>query len=208
MTQKSVRKTIAIDIDDVLAANAEGFVKFSNERWGTNLKPDDYSEHWAQMWQTDYEEEKKRRDEIIASKLFVTHKFFEEAKPALTALKKEYKLVIVSSRGPSIRRDTIRWIEEGFKGIFEEIHFAPIWDDLEKHTLEKLKYTKAEILRQVGADYLIDDQPKHCIAAARAGIKSVLFGDYRWNRSTKLSKNMYRAKNWEEVLEFFNEQDR
>lgn len=204
MTQRHVLKTIAVDIDDVLAANAEGFVKFSNERWGTNLTPDDYTEHWAQMWHTDYEEEKKRRDEIIAAKVFVNHRFFTEAKPVLKELKKKFRLVIVSSRGPAIRDETIKWLDKEFKDIFEEIHFAPIWDDMEKHTLEKLKYTKAEILQQIGADYLVDDQPKHCVAAAEAGIKAVLFGDYKWNRDIKLKKDMYRAKNWQEVLDFFH----
>lgn len=47
------RLTIAVDIDDVLADNAAGFVTFSNERWGTNLTPDDYGEHWVKVWQVD-----------------------------------------------------------------------------------------------------------------------------------------------------------
>ena len=37
------RLRIAIDIDDVLAENAIGFVAFSNERWVTLLRVDDYS---------------------------------------------------------------------------------------------------------------------------------------------------------------------
>ena len=63
--------------------------------------------------------------------------------------------------------------------------------------------TKAEICAEIGADYLVDDQPKHCLAAAKAGIKTILFGDYKWNRDTKLMPNMVRAKNWQEVLEYF-----
>lgn len=196
-------KTIAVDIDDVLAANAENFAKFSNKRWGTNLKADDYSEHWAEMWGISYEEESKRRDEIIKAKLFVKHPFFNETKPALRKLAKNYKLVVVSSRGPRIRKDTIDWLTKEYKDIFSAIHFARIWDDMEKHTLEKLEFTKAEMLKQIDADYLIDDQPKHCIAAAEAGITSLLFGDYKWNRDTKLVENMVRVKNWKEVLEYF-----
>ena len=41
------RKVIAIDLDDVLAAHVESFVAFSNERYGTSLQVDDYSDHWA-----------------------------------------------------------------------------------------------------------------------------------------------------------------
>ncbi|MBC7869007.1 hypothetical protein H7X69_02425 [Candidatus Saccharibacteria bacterium] len=38
------KPTIAIDIDNVLAYNAKGFVEFSNQRWGTTLEVDDWSD--------------------------------------------------------------------------------------------------------------------------------------------------------------------
>lgn len=200
-------KTIAVDIDDVLAANAEGFAEFSNKRWGTNLKPDDYSEHWAELWKVDFDEVSKRREIIISEKLFVKHRFFDEAKPVLKKLAKRYKLVVVSSRGRAIQTDTIDWINQEFKDIFSEIHFAKIWDRPNIHVLEKLKLTKAEILAEIGADYLIDDQPKHCIAAVKAGIICLLFGEYRWTKVNNLPKGITKVKNWQEVLEYFNEKN-
>lgn len=196
-------KTIAIDIDDVLAANAEGFIKFSNRRWGTRLKPDDFTEHWAKLWGIDHKEVERRRDVILKSKVHMTYRFFDEAKPVLKKLAKNYRLVIVSSRSKQISKDTTDWIKENFGEIFSEIHYAKIWDDFDRPVTEKLKMTKAQILREIGADYLIDDQPKHCVAAAKAGIKALLFGDYKWNRNFKLKQNMVRVKNWQEVLEYF-----
>lgn len=205
MLKTENKPVIAVDIDDVLAANAEGFANFSNKKWGTKLTADDYDEHWAQMWQVDYEEENRRREVIIEHKLFIKHRFFNEAKPVLKKLKQSYRLIIVSSRGPRIREDTVEWLTKEYGNLFEEIHFAPIWDDVTKHTLEKLKYTKADFLLELGADYLIDDQPKHCLAAVKAGIKTILFGDYKWNRHVELLPNMVRAKNGHEVSEYFNE---
>ena len=38
------RLKIAIDIDDVLADNAEKFTAFSNQRFNTRLTTDDYDE--------------------------------------------------------------------------------------------------------------------------------------------------------------------
>ncbi|MBI2009242.1 HAD family hydrolase [Candidatus Saccharibacteria bacterium] len=201
------KKTIAIDIDDVLAANAENFVEFSNKKWGTHLRPDDYTEHWAEMWKVDMEEVEKRRDIIITEKVFIKHKAFEEAKAVLKKLAKNYKLVIVSSRGPRVQADTIEWVHQNFKGIFSEVHFAKIWDR-PMPILEQLKMTKAEICSEIGADYLIDDQPKHCIAAAEAGITTLLFGDYRWTKVNNLSKSIIKVKNWQEVLEYFDGQNR
>jgi uncharacterized HAD superfamily protein len=64
--------------------------------------------------------------------------------------------------------------------------------------------TKTKILAEIGANYLIDDQPKHCIAAAEAGITALLFGDYKWNKDIELKTNMVRVKNWQEVTEYFD----
>jgi len=111
---------------------------------------------------------------------------------------------VVTSRRREASKDTIDWIKRHFGDVFEEIHFAGIWDNLDGNVLEKLKLDKTEICKQIGADYLIDDQPKHCIAAADAGIKALLFGDYKWNRNTKLKTGMTRVNNWQEVLEYFD----
>ncbi len=200
------RETIAVDIDDVLAAFAKGFTDFSNQKWGTHLTPDDYNEHWAVVWGVD-EQEAKKRGKIIhanATKILGGLSHDPNAKSTLVKLAKKYKLVIVTSRRRAIQKDTLEWLDKHFKGIFAELHFAGIWDDLEKDLKFRLKATKAEIVKQIGADYLIDDQPKHCFAAAEAGIMSLLFGDYRWNRSVQLPKGVIRVKSWQEVLEYFN----
>lgn len=197
-------KTIAIDIDDVLAANAEGFIEFSNKRWGTRLKPEDFSEHWAEMWGVDHEELLCRRKQVIESKIHMTFRFFDDAKPVLERLARDYKLVTVSSRTMYIAKDTTEWIKNNYGSLFSENHYAKIWDDLEKPVEEKIHLTKTETLREVGADYLIDDQPKHCIAAAEAGIEALLFGNYRWNRDIKLTEKMARVKDWQAVMEYFD----
>lgn len=197
---------IAVDVDDVLAAFAKGFTEFSNKKWGTNLEPDDYDEHWAQVWGVDEVEARKRGDIVHAnaSQIISGLAHNPEAREVLSSLAKKYKLVIVTSRRRAIQKDTFEWLDKYFKDIFKEVHFAGIWDDLEKDLTARLKATKTDVIRQVGADYLIDDHPKHCIAAAEAGIIAILFGDYRWNRDVKLGKNMVRAQNWQEVLEFFS----
>lgn len=197
---------IAVDVDDVLAATAEEFVNFSNKRWGTNLTPDDFDEHWAQMWKVDYEEEARRREHIVKAKVYLKPRFFNEAKPVLEKLSRDYKLVIVSSRGPGIRGETIAWLETAFGTVFSEYHFAKIWEDLKIHTKVKIKMTKGELLNEIGANYLIDDQPKHCKAAAKAGIIALLFGNYRWVKQAKLAPGMVRVKDWQEVEEYFDAQ--
>jgi uncharacterized HAD superfamily protein len=207
MPKPANKKTIAVDVDDVLAANAAGFIKFSNERWGTNLTPDDYHEHWSEMWGIDHQEMLSRRAEIIKAKLFMSYDFLDEAKPALTKLAENHRLVILTSRTADISDDTTAWIRAYFGDLFDDIHYAGIWEKLNRSeaTVEDvIRVTKGQLAKQIGADYLIDDQPKHCIAAAEAGIKAILFGDYKWNRDVKMAPNMVRAKNWQDVLEYFD----
>ena len=156
------------------------------------------------MWGVDYDEESKRREVILREKVFVGHRIFEEAKPALRKLSKGYKLVIVSSRGPSVQKDSTDWIKKEFGPIFSDFKFARYFEDSTLHPLQKLKMTKVEMLKDAGADYLIDDHPKHCVAAADVGITALLFGDYRWTRGVKLRPNLVRARDWQEVLEYFD----
>lgn len=199
------QKTIAVDIDDVLAANAPAFLTYSNEKWGTRLTIDDFDENWASMWAIDHATVIKRSEEIIADKLFSTFSHFDDAHPVLEKLAKTYKLVIATSRKKVLAADTLEWINQYFPGIFSEIHHAGIWDDDTKREHAHLK-TKADLVKQIGADYLIDDQPKHCQAADEAGIQTILFGDYPWNRKVSLPASVVRTHSWADVEEYFDGQ--
>lgn len=201
------QKTIAIDIDDVLSHSAEGFVAFSNERWGMQLSPDDYHEEWEVVWGVSLEEALQRSIEFITSGAFGEFLPREAALPVLKRLAKHYKLVVLTSRRSILKPETDQWIERHFPGIFSEVHYAGIWDrDLTHETVSQaITHTKAELCRELGADYLIDDQPKHCVGAAEAGIKSILFGDYKWSRDLKvLPAHVVRAHHWDEVAEYFH----
>lgn len=195
------KKTIAIDIDDVLAANAEGFIAYSNERWGTKLTVDDYDEHWAQVWKVDNEETERRATEIHDQKIMATYRHFEDAKPVLKELATSHKLVIITSRRRQLLEETTKWINSYFKDIFSEIHFSGIWDSINSNSQNA---TKAEICREVGADYLIDDQLKHCLAVVECDIEALLFGNYKWNQLDKLPKGVTRVDDWEAVREYFS----
>jgi len=194
-------KTIAVDFDDVLADSARGFVDFCNQKWGTKLTVDDYSEHWAQMWGIDKTEADKRAELLYKSGVQGRFSPLEEAKPVLSDLGKKYELVITTSRVRKIQKDTLDWIDQHYKGVFKEIHFSGLFDT---DSPDRHKLTKTDLLKSIRADYLIDDHPKHCVAAAETGIVSLLFGDYAWNRRLdNLPRGVTRVLNWSEVKSFF-----
>lgn len=197
------QQTIAIDLDDVLATSVKSWVAYSNAQWGTNLTVDDYGEDWAKMWNVDQEEEKRRALQLYESGILSTFERAEQAEKVVKRLSQHYKLVITTSRVEHVRQATLDWVNTHFKDMFEEIHFAGFYDSLQKNAT---KLTKADLLKSIGADYLIDDQPKHCFAAAEIGINSILFGDYQWSRGIKkLPEHVTRCKDWLAVQEYFDE---
>jgi hypothetical protein len=192
------RLRIAVDVDDVLAENAAGIVAFSNQRWGTNLTVDDYDEHWAKMWQVDNAEVERRTAEIVSTSLSAGYGHIGGALEVLERLAQHHHLMIATSRCLQVKGDTIAWIDEHFPGIFAStaVYFSGIWDEL---TNDSHRATKAELMTQINADVLIDDQLKHCQAVAAHGRNALLFGDYAWNRATTLPAGVVRCTNWYDV---------
>jgi 5'(3')-deoxyribonucleotidase len=202
-----MKQVIAVDIDDVLSATAEGFVAHSNKLWGQSLQPDDYTDEWAVMWGVSLDEAIQRSEELFKDVSFVgEYARFDHAFPVLKELSKKYKLIILTSRRSILKEITDRWLAKHFPGIFEEVIFAGIWDS-DEHVLKKFHKTKAEMCLAAGVDYLIDDQLKHCVGAAEVGVVSLLFGAYKWNETdTALPSKVVRVRNWFEVKEYFDAQ--
>lgn len=198
-----MKQTIAVDVDDVLAAEREFIIAYSNRHWGHDLTLDDYRENWQVMWDVDREEVDRRALELHAPGVATSYRLIQGGKEALLQLKADFELVILTSRRQMVRDETMEWLNEVFADVFSAVHFTGFWDTSQpdRHLL-----TKGELARQIGADYLIDDQPKHCIAAAEAAIPSVLFGDYEETRHVALPKNVTRCHTWDEVLAYFYDQ--
>jgi len=201
-------QAIAVDIDDVLSATAEGFTAFSNERWGGKHLAEDYTEAWAEFWGISIEEALKRSDEYHNSNVISTFSHYKESVPVLRKLAEKYKLVVITSRKRMLKELTDTWLEQHYSGIFSEVHYAGIWDaDGEVRSTEhRLNQTKAELARELGAEYLIDDQPKHCLSAAAIGIKALLFGRHKVLNNLALPENVIRVADWHAVEEYFDAQ--
>lgn len=192
------RLRIAVDIDDVLAENAIGFVTFSNERWGTRLSVDDYNEHWSEMWRIDSEEAERRAHIFHDSGVIRGYAHIGGAEEVLRNMSRVHHLMITTSRRLQVQSDTLLWIEEHFPGIFASsaVYFSGLWDTVHEGSH---KLTKTELITQINADVLIDDQLKHCLAVSETGRNAILFGDYTWNRADSLPDKVVRCHSWSEV---------
>lgn len=169
------RPTIAIDIDDVLAVSASRFLEYSNQQWHTSLVLDDYTEHLGKLWGVDRDECMRRLAQYIADDNFAHLEVAAGAQLALRQLKGSYRLVVLTSRFQSLADQTQAWLDQHFMGVFDDVHFSNIWDG-SHHADVAHKLTKADRCLEIGADYLIDDQPHHCTGAAEVGVQAILFG--------------------------------
>lgn len=198
----TTKPTIAIDVDEVLADYAAEFVLLSNRLWGTNFKVEDYHEDWLSLWGVDMNEALIRRDVLLADRMHERLKHNDEAVDVLNQLSEHYKLVVLTARNSDTKQMTVEWIHRHYPMISSDnINFAGIWDNPKPNAA---KQTKGQVAKQLGANYLIDDQPKHCFAAAEHGISSLLFGDYSWNQIEILPANVNRVINWSAVREYFD----
>lgn len=196
------KQTIAVDIDDTIARSAETWVSYSNETWGTHLTVEDYLENWGEMWGISDDAVRVRAHHLHTSGVVSTFEPYQEARDVLLELAKSYRLIVVTSRNSLTKDHTFEWLNTHFDGVFDSIHLTGFFDN---GNLAGVHKTKGELLTELGADFLIDDQPKHCFAAAELGIRSVLYGDYAWSRSIDvLPEGVVKAANWPEVLEYFD----
>lgn len=191
------RKSIAVDLDDVLACTAEALIAFSNATYSTNFSIVDYDEEWTRLWNIEQAEVEKRSLEFHVPQNVGAFEVKAKAKSAIRQLSQQYDLYIVTARSHRLINITREWIEQHFGKSFLDIHFVPIWE-------LSNKITKTDICKQISATYLIDDLPGHCNIAAENGITAILFGDYSWNQHRKVADNVVRCVNWPAVLSYFS----
>lgn len=190
------KPVIGVDIDDVIAAHIPDFVAYSNSMYGTDISEDTYHEDWPLLWNMSREETMKRARQFHDDR--VPHFTpIDGAYEVLNALRKKYSLVIVTARPQYTIDITHQWVEEYFGNIFTERHFVPIWE-------LNNSATKADICKQIGADYLIDDLPRHCNVAAEVGVKPLLFGEYAWRNHHPLHDAVTKVADWQAVARYFD----
>jgi len=201
------KKIIAIDIDDVLADATEALRVTTNELLPPELRisKEKYrvkAEYWGYyetVWRANKVDHlvsfERLHDDMAIRQDHVN--VIDGAKNAVKQLNEKYRLVAVTSRRVQWVNSTHEWLEKRFPGNFRDVIFV--------HHDNSDGRTKGDACKDIGATWLLDDNPEHCLTAEKAGTQPVLFGEYGWTEPS-LSKGFEYCKDWREVLEYFDGQ--
>jgi 5'(3')-deoxyribonucleotidase len=200
----SNKPIIAIDVDDVLAQFVPAFCVYARKKWNEEITLEIFTEDWSKiMKKNDLATIKARAAEMFADTDFYNNLLpVVGAKKTLQKLADKFVLVPMTSRISPQRDVTTNWLLKYFGDIFEETIFSGAYE-ADSDFSKTVHLSKGEICYEVGASYLIDDQPKHANGGAAVGINAILFGDYHWNRDIEIIDGVTRATNWGGVADYF-----
>lgn len=199
MEEQLVKKKlrIGVDLDDTLVNTIDNFVSFCLEK-GLSVSKENMSSYYC--WHDKGLDESKREDlfcEFNSHELSKNVVFFDLSKESLNSLKKDYNLVLITSRPSKIIDFTRKFIVDHFgEGFFEDI--------IHSGDANKEKKCKHEICLDLGIGILIDDRSYYASNCAQNGIK-VLLLDKPWNKDCPEHENIIRVKDWNEILEKIGE---
>jgi 5'(3')-deoxyribonucleotidase len=181
------KKTIAVDIDEVLGPWHKNIVAYHNATYGTSFVTPDADRYYISEYTGDSEHVTVQKlKKFAASEVFAATQPITGSVEAMRKLKSHYRLVIITSRHDFLKEQTHQWLDRYFPHTFSAVYFTD-------------GTTKAALCRQAGATILIEDHLSHAQACADKGIKVLLFGDYHWNKLTTKHNNIELIKNWREV---------
>ncbi len=205
------KPVIAVDIDDVLWAHFEALRRWYNRTYGTQLQMSDNHPfspvHWAtpelqaatlRRWgASSVEEAVARVRKFFETPDFTHAKPFPLSAQVLQQLTSTYEIVAITAREFELAAMTRDWLDYNYPRIFSEVHFTA------RFNLEGRSKDKVEMFQALTVSYCVDDDPVVAMRAAKAGISSILFGDYAWNQDQFLHDSMTRCANWNEVRAYF-----
>ncbi len=195
MPKPGSKKTIAVDIDEVLFPMVPDLIKYVDAEHGLKLTPGDFVKYNLEdIWPAGTAE-----GEIVfeSYKAQVTPEVapVESAAEALGKLSTKFDVIVMTARDVSVEPITRAWLDHNFPYLFKDVHL--VGNSKDSATWRP----KAEVCRELGVYCLIDDSLKHVIQTHEAGIKAILFGNYPWNQADRLPEGVVRVENWQGVLE-------
>src|SRR3990167_1282550 len=137
------KKTIAIDIDEVLFPFTQEFLASHNAKHGASVQQSDLNTYYYLEELYDFKDGQNPED-IIEGFLREAYEGnigpYNGAVEAVEQLKRNYNLEIITARRPSMSVVTEEWLNKHFPEVFNGVHFPRARSE---------KTTKIEICQEI-----------------------------------------------------------
>lgn len=190
-----MKKTIAIDLDDVLGNTAESLDKFHNLKYGTSLKLEDHTTYALnELWNCSMDDTKNRIHEFFKSDFGENITLLDGSKDGVLKLSKKYDLIVLTSRPIKFQKITEIWIEKNFPNLFKEVVITN-----KQYSDSGRSKEKFEICHEKGIDLMIEDHLFYAEQNANNNIFTYLFNK-PWNQKNNLHERIKRVYSWKDIL--------
>lgn len=180
---------IGIDIDNVIADSESKFRNKLNNSYGLALKRKDIKTfNFYECTPITKEQEKKALDEFEAEGEYKKLRLIQFSKKCINILFKKNTIILITSRPERVKKDTEMWLQK------------------RKIPYNKIVFSKNKSLYYKNFDIVIEDKWENAFEIAKKGTEVILL-DYPWNRKSIELENIFRVKNWKEILELIENKE-
>lgn len=196
----SLKQTIGIDIDDVLADFLEWYLLFHNEKYSTKFRRNDFfCYRFREVVWWDKQTAIQNIHEFFKSRYFKSIPPITGSQFTVNKLKDIYNLEVITSRQTILEERTRIWIELNYPWMFQWIHFG------NHYRLEWKTRTKSEICKELWVSIMIEDSLEYTIECAKANVNVILL-DSPWNKTeTALPVNITRVNTWSNIRQLLGQ---
>jgi uncharacterized HAD superfamily protein len=202
MSAPENKPLLAVDIDEVIFPMVPDLIRYVDQHHKVKISPEAFVSYRIEDFWPDGAQEGTQIFEAYQSQIGLEVAPVKGAQDALGKLAVNYEVIIVTARELEMEKQTKAWLYHHFPDLFKDVHI------LGKDPAHPSHRPKAQACKELGVAYLVDDYLEYVLGANALGIKSVLFGDYPWNQMSELPTGVVRAKDWLEVLDYFDAQNR
>jgi uncharacterized HAD superfamily protein len=181
---------IGIDLDDVVTWWVPHFIKFYNNKTGSNLKFEDWKHYrFEKLIGMSKDEVRPLINEFVDSSFHDEIELVDGAKQALEKLSGPYEISFITAR-------PLRYAERT-RELLSRYHLKiPLINCRNK---DDSFINKGEICSRLDVGLFIDDSREYALTIAEKGIQVFLF-NRPWNQENSLPENITRIYSWNEAL--------
>lgn len=184
---------LAIDIDEVLFPFMVTMLEHTNSTYGLSHSIEEVKDFNLGFWSIS-DSDAIERVHTVSRLDHRSVNALPNANSALSLLKGQYQIFIVTSRHEEFRARTEEWLSHHFPGLYDKLIMTG------NHYSGREFRSKAEVCLELGVSMLVDDQLHYAKESAQLGLPCILFGDYPWNQAESLPDGVVRAQDWNEVV--------